>query len=84
MKNTTTYTAYIVRDAFTRRFLNRKAYSGRVRGIWDTISEAEIFYNRDKAQSCASNINARRDADQSLYAQVRPVKIERRMPRRSR
>jgi len=84
MKNTTTYTAYIVRDAFTRRFLNRKAYSGRVRGIWNTIGEAQIFYSREKAQSCASNINARRDDDQSLYAQVRPVQIHRRMSRTSR
>ena len=29
-----TYTAFIVRDSNGRRFLNRKVYSGRVRGIW--------------------------------------------------
>lgn len=85
MNNTNTYTAYIVRDANTRRFLNRKVYTGRARGIWDTIDGAQIFYSREKAQSCASNINARRpEGDSAFFAQVREIEIKRRAPRRGR
>lgn len=84
MKNSNTYTAYIVRDANTRRFLNRKVYTGRARGIWDTIDGAQIFYSREKAQSCASNINARRPEDSSFFAQVREIELTRRSPRRGR
>lgn len=81
-KNTTTYTAYVVRDENTRRFLNRKVYTGRARGIWDQIGEAQVFYSREKAQSCASNINFRRpEGDSAFFAQVRPIEIVRRLPR---
>ena len=85
MKNSNTYTAYIVRDANTRRFLNRKVYTGRARGVWDTIGEAQIFYSREKAQSCASNINARRpEGDSAFFAEVREIEIQRRRPQRGR
>jgi len=85
MKNNNTYTAYIVRDANTRRFLNRKVYTGRALGVWDTIGEAQIFYSREKAQSCASNINARRpDGTSSFFAEVREIELTRRAPRRRR
>jgi hypothetical protein len=83
MKNSNTYTAFIVRDATTRRFLNRKVYTGRARGVWDKIGEAQIFYNRQKAQSCASNINARRPTGgSSVFAEVREIELMRRSPQR--
>jgi hypothetical protein len=70
------YTAYIVRDENSRRFLNRRTYSGRVRGIWNTIDSSEVFYTREQAQSCASNINARRpEGFSSYFAQVREIQL---------
>ena len=70
------YTAYIVRDENSRRFLNTRTYTGRTRGIWDTIDNSEVFYTREKAQSCASNINSRRPDGRSAYfAQVREIKL---------
>lgn len=70
------YTAFIVRDSNSRRFLNSRTYSGRIRGIWDTIDNSHVFYTREQAQSCASNINARRPAGLSSYfAQVREIKV---------
>lgn len=70
------YTAFIVRDENARRFLNKRVYSGRVRGIWDTLGNSAVFYSRERAQSCASNINARRpDGISSYFAQVREIKI---------
>ena len=74
-----TFTAYIVRDANKRRFLTQPTYSGRVRGVWGLMTEATIFGSREEAQSCASNINARRPEGYSAYfAQVRPLTIRRR------
>lgn len=85
MKNSNTYTAFVVRDANTRRFLNRKVYTGRIRGVWDEAGFAQIFYSRKKAQSCASNINARRPkGDSAFFAQVREIELTRRSPRRGR
>lgn len=74
------YTAYIVRDSNKRRFLTRPTYSGRVRGVWGTIEESAIFYSREKAQSCASNINSRRPDGSAFYAQVRPILLRRQHP----
>ena len=72
------FTAYIVREANSGKFLNRRAYSGRLRGIWSNKAESHIFYSRAKAASCASNINHRRpDGLSSYYAQVMPVLFER-------
>lgn len=85
MKNSNTYTAFIVRDFNTRRFLNRKVYTGRVHGVWNTIGEAQIFYSRQKAQSCASNINSRPpEGGSATFAQVREIELNRRMPPRGR
>lgn len=68
------YTAYLVRDGNSRRFLNKRTYSGRVRGVWGLTQDAVIFYDRRKAQSCASNINDRRpEGASSYYAQVVPM-----------
>jgi len=70
------YTAFIVRDSSSRRFLNRKVYTGRQRGIWGLQGDAQIFYTVAQAQSCASNINARRpDGTSSYFAQVREIKL---------
>jgi hypothetical protein len=70
------YTAYIVRDSNSRRFLNRKVYTGRQRGIWGRQSDAQIFYTEAQAQSCASNINSRRPEGYSAYnAQVVPIEL---------
>lgn len=70
------YTAFIVRDSNSRRFLNRKVYTGRARGIWSKLAEAQIFYTAAQAQSCASNINARRPEGYSAFqAEVVPVKM---------
>lgn len=69
--------AYVVRETNTRRFLNRPAYSGRLRGIWGRIDTAAYFETRAQAQSCASNINARRPYGYSAYtAEVRSVLVE--------
>jgi hypothetical protein len=70
------YTAYIVRDSNSRRFLNRKVYTGRQRGIWGLQGDAHIFYQKAQAQSCASNINRRHDRGFSaFFAEVVPVKL---------
>lgn len=76
-KNTnSTRTTFIVREANSRRFLTRPTYSGRVQGVWGTISEAAQFETREEAQSCASNINARRpDGYSAYYAEVRTVEV---------
>ena len=72
------YTAYVVRDANSRRFLNRPAYSGRLRGIWGKAGTAQVFSTFNKARSCASNINSRRPDGYSAYeAEVRPVFMKR-------
>ena len=72
------YTAYIVRDRNTRKFLNKPAYSGRLRGIWGKQGDSQIFFDRNQAASCASNINHRRpDGYSAYYAEVRPVLIKR-------
>lgn len=80
--NSTTFTAYIVRDANKRRFLKQPTYSGRVRGVWGLLGESVVFNTREEAQSCASNINARRPEGYSAYfAQVRPITMRRRTAR---
>jgi hypothetical protein len=72
------YTAYIVRDRNARKFLNKPVYSGRLSGIWGKQTDAQIFFNRKQASSCASNINHRRpDGYSAYYAEVRPVLIRR-------
>jgi hypothetical protein len=74
--SSTVQTAFIVREANSRRFLTRPTYSGRVQGVWGTISEAATFETREEAQSCASNINARRPEGYSAYyAEVRTVEV---------
>lgn len=71
------YTAYIVREGNTRRFLTRPTYSGRVKGVWSKQENAAIFYTRAKAQSCASNINSRRpDGSSSYFAQVITIDLQ--------
>lgn len=71
------YTAYIVRDANGRRFLNQKIYTGRQPGIWGRMDEAQVFYTEASAKSCASNINRRRPTNRySAYvAEVVPIKL---------
>ena len=74
-----TYTAYLVRDTNARRYLNRKVYSGRVRGIWGKMGESHIFFSAAQAQSCASNINSRRPNGYSAYnAEVVAIEMRRR------
>jgi hypothetical protein len=78
------YTAYIVRERNSRRFLNQPVYSGRLRGIWGKQGDATLFFTRKQASSCASNINHRRPEGYSTYyAEVRPVLIRRRNSRPS-
>lgn len=70
------YTAFIVRDSNSRRFLNCKIYTGRQRGIWGLQGDAQVFYTEAQAQSCAGNINRRRPDGYSAYqAEVVPVKM---------
>ena len=70
------YTAFIVRDANTRRFLNQRSYTGRRRGQWGLQGDAQIFYSEAQAQSCAGNINRRRPEGYSaFFAEVMPVKM---------
>jgi len=70
------YTAFIVRDASSRRFLNQRSYTGRRRGQWGRMDEAQIFYHEAQAQSCAGNINRRRPEGYSaFFAEVIPVKM---------
>lgn len=77
------YTAYIVRETNSGKFLNKPAYSGRLRGLWSNKANAQIFFNRKQASSCASNINHRRpDSPTSYYAQVMPVLLERTTPQK--
>jgi len=71
------YTAYIVRDANRRTFLNQKIYTGRQPGIWGKLNDAHIFYTEAQAQSCASNINRRRPERYSAYqAEVVEVRMQ--------
>jgi len=70
------YTAFIVRDANSRRFLNQRSYTGRRRGQWGLQGDAQIFYSEAQAQSCAGNINRRRPEGYSaFFAEVMPVKM---------
>ena len=70
------YTAYIVRDANSRKFLNRRVYTGRAKGIWGKIAESNIFYDERSAEMCAKDINRRRPSAYSAYfAEVRPISI---------
>jgi hypothetical protein len=70
------YTAFIVRDANSRRFLNQRSYTGRRRGQWGLQGAAQIFYSEAQAQSCAGNINRRRPEGYSaFFAEVMPVKM---------
>ena len=70
-----TYTAYLVRDENGRRYLNRPVYTGRAQNIWGRIGESQVFWTRERAQSCASNINAREPG--AAHATVVPVQIYR-------
>lgn len=77
----TQYVAYIVRERNSRRFLNRKAYSGRITGIWTKAEQSEVFDTRVQAQSCASGINYNRPSGYSSYfAEVRPIVMQRIRP----
>lgn len=70
------YTAFIVRDANSRRFLNQTSYTGRRRGQWGLMGEAQIFYSEAQAQSCAGNINRRRPEGYSaFFAEIVPIKM---------
>lgn len=70
------YTMYVVRDSSRREFLSNRAYSGAV-AEWRTLPQAHLFQSVARAQSCASNINARSPGNRS--AQVRPVLVTRRI-----
>jgi len=70
------YTAFIVRDSNSRRFLNQRSYTGRRRGQWGPAGEAEIFYKELDATSCATSINRRRPEGYSAYeAEVVAIKV---------
>ena len=69
-----TYTAFLVRDAYNRKYLNRPVYTGRAEGVWGKISDSHVFYTEASAQSCAGNINRRSDG-RCLVATVVPVRI---------
>lgn len=69
------FTMYVVRDATKRVFLNRAVYTGRARGVWGKMGDAQLFSTPQKAQSCASNI-ARRDPG-CRVPEVRPVFVKR-------
>lgn len=75
------YTAYLVTNP-DGTFLNRRVYSGRIRGVWSEIGSAHIFRSVAQAQSCAGNIN-RRSRSGREYARVTPVLLERRAPKRA-
>jgi hypothetical protein len=77
MNTKNSYTAFIVRDSNSRRFLNARTYTGRTRGVWGPIGESAVFYSREQAQSCASNMNARRPDGSSYFAQVRQIELYR-------
>lgn len=69
------YTMYVVRDATKRVFLNRAVYTGRARGVWGKMGEAQLFSTPQKAQSCASNIKQRSPGCRA--PEVRPVLVKR-------
>lgn len=75
---TNLYTAYLVTN-LDGTFLNRRVYSGRIRGVWSPIESAHIFRSAARAQSCAGNIN-RRSRSGREYATVTPVLLQRRNP----
>jgi hypothetical protein len=60
MKNTDSskfYTAYVVANTDYRVTLQNRAYSFNTAKL-GPVATAHIFYDRKKAQSCASNVNA--------------------------
>ena len=73
-KKNKTYTAFLVRDAGNRKYLNRVVYTGRAQGIWGRIGDSHVFYTEAQAQSCAGNIN-RRSPGRWPYAQVVAVRL---------
>jgi len=66
-------TAYIVRDAVDRRYLNAPTYTGRRASAWGRIGESHIFWSRTAASRCASDINRRGPG--SKVARVVPVRL---------
>ena len=85
MTNQTDSVVYVVRDSNRRTFLNRRVYSGRVRGIWGRLSEANVFDTYAEASSCATNINRRRPERYSAYqAEVYPIVMQKNTRERTR
>lgn len=69
-------TVYVVRDAVNRKFLNCRTYTGTHSDIWGRGVDAYVFQNKQVAQSCASNINARRGG-RNIAARVIRMTVER-------
>lgn len=65
---------FVVYDEKARRYLNRKTYSYQP-GMWGALRVAFIFDTRSKAQSAASNLNARRPKGRKYHAVVWPVEL---------
>lgn len=65
---------FVVYDENARRYLNQKAYSYRP-GLWGSLADAFIFDTRAKAQSAASNLNAKRPKARKYRAVVWPVEL---------
>lgn len=66
---------FVVYDENGRKYLNRPAYSGNVPNIWGALKDAHFFETRAKAQSAASNLNAKRPARSRYRAVVWPVDV---------
>lgn len=65
---------FVVYDEKARRYLNRKTYSYQP-GMWGALRDAHIFESRAKAQSAASNLNARRPKGRKYHAITWPVEL---------
>lgn len=65
---------FVVYDEKARRYLNVKTYSYQP-GMWGALRVAHIFESRAKAQSAASNLNARRPKGRKYHAVVWPVEL---------
>lgn len=66
---------FVVYDENSRRYAQKKAYSGNVPNLWGPLKTAYFFETRKQAQSAASNLNASRPARSRYRAVVWPVDV---------
>jgi hypothetical protein len=66
-KASKTYTAYLVSDGTTKKFLKEPRHGAVTKDDWGPLSEAFVFASRRKATECACDINRRNDRSRKAF-----------------